>query len=135
MCYSKQFENQSLELGNENEQSMSEKELKDEIDEIKEKIRVLNEEKEKRENEYRRICDLKKFRNILKEDSKSREFKVLIGCRKSVRDTEHWTNIIIDDCTLNKITIPYPLSVDFNRELLELIYKYFNNSNGDLNAI
>ena len=89
MCYSKQFENQSLELGNENEQSMSEKELKDEIDEIKEKIRVLNEEKEKRENEYRRICDLKKFRNILKEDSKSREFKVLIGCRKSVCDTEH----------------------------------------------
>ena len=135
MCYSKQFENQPLELGNENEQSMSEKELKDEIDEIKEKIRVLNEEKEKRENEYRRICELKKFRNILKEDSKYREFKILIGCRKSVRDTEHWTNIIIDDCTLNKITIPYPLSVDFNRELLELIYKYFNNSNGCLNAI
>ena len=128
MCYGKEFENQlPNELGYDDEQSMRKKELKEEIDEFEEKIRALTEEKQKRENEYRRICDLKKFRNILKEDSKYREFKVLIGCRKSVRDTEHWTNIIIDDFTLNKITIPYPLSVDFNRELLELIYKYMNN--------
>ena len=66
MCYSKQFENILFnELGNDNEQPMSEKDLKDEIDGIEEKIRMLTEEKKKHENEYRRICDLKKFGNVL----------------------------------------------------------------------
>ena len=127
MCYSKQFENQPLnELGNDNKMSMSEKELKDEIDGIEEKIRVLTEEKRKRENEYLRISNLKKF----KEDSnKFRKFKILVGCRQNECDNEHWTNIIIDDRTLDKITIRYPLSVDFDRELRELICKYLNNSN------
>ena len=56
MCYGKEFENQ----GNDNEQHlMREKDLKDEIDAIKEKIRVLTEEKEKREKEYHRMCNLK----------------------------------------------------------------------------
>ena len=132
MCYNKQFENQLLnEFGIDNEQHMSEKDLKDEIDGIEEKIRVLTEEKKKRENEYRRICDLKKFGNVLKEDSKElREFKIIMGCRENAHDVENWTNIIIDDCPLNKISILYPLSVDFDRELRELIYKYINNSNG-----
>lgn len=127
MCYGKQFENQ----GNDNEQSMHKKVLKDEIDAINEKIRALTEEKEKRECEYRYLCDLNHFGYLLKENSnKFQEFKILIGCRKSESDNEHWTNIIVDDCkVLNKITVPYPLSDDFNREFRELIYKYFKNSN------
>ena len=127
MCYGKEFENQI----NDNEQSNREKDLKDEIDAIEEKIRALTEEKEKREYEYRYLCDLNNFENLLKENSnKFQEFKILIGCRKNKSDNEHWTNILIDECRmLNKITIPYSLSDDFNREFYELIYKYINNSN------
>ena len=130
MCYGKEFENQ----GNDNEQHlMREKDLKDEIDAIKEKIRALAEEKEKYEKEYNRLCNLKKYRNVLKDDSNNyREFKILIGCRKDKSDNEHWSNILIDDSASNKISIQYPLSVDFDREFRELIYKYLNNSNGDL---
>ena len=111
---------------------MRKKNLKEEIDAIEEKIRALAEEKEKREYEYHRICDLDNFKNLLKEKSnKFQEFKILIGCRRNKSDNEHWTNIIIDDgCRLlNKITVRYPLSDDFNREFYELIYKYINNSN------
>ena len=132
MCYEKEFENQlPNKLGNDDEQSMRKKELKEEIDEFEEKIRALTEEKEKYEKEYDRLCSLKKYRNVLKENSnKFQEFKILIGCRKNKSDNEHWTNILIDECRmLNKITIPYPLSDDFNREFRELIYKYINNSN------
>ena len=54
MCYEKEFENQlPNKLGNDDEQSMRKKELKKEIDEFEEKIRALNEEKEKLEYEYR----------------------------------------------------------------------------------
>ena len=132
LCYGKEFENQPFnELGNDNEQSMRKKDLKEEIDAIEEKIRALTEEKEKREYEYRYLCDLNNFEKLLKENSnKFQEFKILIGCRKNKSDNEHWTNILIDECRmLNKITIPYPLSDDFNREFRELVYKYLNNSN------
>ena len=132
MCYGKGFENQlPNELGNDDEHSMRKKDLKEEIDAIEEKIRALTEEKEKREYEYRYLCDLNNFENLLKENSnKFQEFKILIGCRKNKSDNEHWTNILIDECRmLNKITIPYPLSDDFNREFCELVYKYLNNSN------
>ena len=132
LCYGKEFENQPFnELGNDNEQSMRKNDLKEEIDAIEEKIRALTEEKEKREYEYRYLCDLNNFENLLKENSnKFQEFKILIGCRKNKSDNEHWTNILIDECRmLNKITIPYPLSDDFNREFRELVYKYLNNSN------
>ena len=135
MCYGKEFETQlPNELGNDNEQPMREKDLKDEIDAIKEKIRVLTEEKEKREKEYHRMCNLKKYGNLLKEDSSTnyREFKNLIGCRKNKSDNEHWTNILIDDSASNKISIQYPLSVDFDREFRELIYKYLTNSDSEL---
>ena len=135
MCYGKEFENQPLnELGYDNEQSMRKKDLKEEIDAIEEKIRALTEEKERREYEYRYLCDLNNFENLLKENSnKFQEFKILIGCRKNKSDNEHWTNILIDECRmLNKITIPYPLSDDFNREFRELVYKYLNDSNRDL---
>ena len=130
MCYSKQFENQLLnEFGIDNEQPMTEKDLKDEIDGIEEKIRALTEEKQKRENEYRRMCNLKKYRNVLKDDSNNyREFKILIGCRKNEGDNEHWSNILINDSAENKISIQYPLSVDFDREFRELVYKYLTNS-------
>ena len=130
MCYEKEFENQlPNELGNDDEQSMRKKELKEEIDEFEEKIRALTEEKQKRENEYRRMCNLKKYRNLLKENSnKFQEFKILIGCRLKKSDNEHWTNILINDSAENKISIQYPLSVDFDREFRELIYKYLNNS-------
>lgn len=132
MCYGKEIENQPLnELGNDDEQSMRKKDLKEEISAIKKKIRALTEEKEKRECEYRYLCDVNNFENLLKENSnKFQEFKILIGCRKKESDNEHWTNILVDDCkVLNKLTIPYPLSDDFNREFRELIYKYLNNSN------
>ena len=134
MCYEKEFENQlPNELGNDDEHSMRKKELKEEIDEFEEKIRALTEEKEKYEKEYNRLCNLKKNGNLLTDDSnKFREFKILIGCRKKEGDNEHWTNILINDSASNKISIQYPLSVDFNREFRELIYKYLNNSNGDL---
>ena len=131
MCYGKEFENQE----NDNEQSNRENDLKDEIDAIKKKkIHALTEEKEKCENEYRRMCNLKKCGNLLKEDSSTnyREFRILIGCRKNEGDNEHWSNILIDDSASNKISIQYPLSVDFNREFRELIYKYLNNSDRDL---
>ena len=130
MCYEKEFENQlPNELGNDDEQSMRKKELKEEIDEFEEKIRALTEEKEKYEKEYNRLCNLKKYRNVLKENSnKFQEFKILIGCRKKEGDNEHWTNILIDESASNKISIQYPLSVDFNREFRELVYKYLNNS-------
>ena len=132
MCYEKEFENQPFtELENDDEHSMRKKELKEEIDGIEEKIRALTEEKAKREFEYRYLCDVNNFENLLKENSnKFQEFKILIGCRQKKSDNEHWTNILIDDCRmLNKITVRYPLSDDFNREFRELIYKYFNNSN------
>ena len=130
MCYEKEFENQlPNKLGNDDEQSMRKKELKEEIDEFEEKIRALTEEKEKYEKEYDRLCNLKKYKNVLKENSnKFQEFKILIGCRLKKSDNEHWTNILIDDSASNKISIQYPLSVDFNREFRELIYKYLNNS-------
>ena len=130
MCYEKEFENQlPNELGNDDEQSMRKKELKDEIDAFEEKICALTEEKEKYEKEYNRLCNLKKYGNLLKENSnKFQEFKILIGCRQKKSDNEHWTNILIDDSASNKISIQYPLSVDFDREFRELIYKYLNNS-------
>ena len=131
MCYEKEFENHlPNELGNDDEQSMRKKELKEEIDGIEEKIRALTEEKEKYEKEYERLCNLKKYRNVLKDDSnKHRQFRIIIGCRKDKSDNEHWSNILIDDSTSNRISIQYPLSVDFDREFRELIYKYLNNSN------
>lgn len=134
MCYGKQFENQlPNELENDDEQSMRKNDLKEEIDVIEEKIRALTEEKEKYEKEYDRLCNLKKYRNVLKDDSNNyREFKILIGCRKKEGDNEHWSNILINDSASNKISIQYPLSVDFNREFRELIYKYLNNSDRDL---
>ena len=130
MCYGKEFENQlPNELGYDDEQSMRKKELKDEIDEFEEKIRALTEKKEKYEQEYNRLCNLKKYRNVFKENSnKFQEFKILIGCRKKEGDNEHWTNILIDESASNKISIQYPLSVDFNREFRELVCKYLNNS-------
>ena len=130
MCYEKEFENQlPNKLGNDDEQSMRKKELKKEIDEFEEKIRALTEEKEKCEKEYNRLCNLKKYRNVLKENSnKFQEFKILIGCRLKKSDNEHWTHILIDESASNKISIQYPLSVDFNREFRELIYKYLHNS-------
>ena len=134
MCYGKEFENQPLnELGNDDEQSMRKKELKEDIDEFEEKIRALTEEKEKREYEYRYLCDVNNFENLLKENSnKLQEFKILIGCRNKEGDNEHWSNILINDSAENKISIQYPLSVDFDREFRELIYKYLNNSDREL---
>ena len=118
------------ELENDNE---CEKDLKDDIDALKEKIHALTEEKEKYEKEYDRLCNLKKYRNVLKDDSnKHRQFRIIIGCRKDKSDNEHWTNILINDSAENKISIQYPLSVDFDREFRELIYKYLNNSDRDL---
>ena len=134
MCYEKEFENQlSNELGNDDEQSMRKNDLKEEIDAIEDKIRALTEEKEKYEKEYDRLCNLKKYRNVLKDDSnKHRQFRIIIGCRKDKSDNEHWTNILINDSAENKISIQYPLSVNFDREFRELIYKYLNNSVRDL---
>ena len=132
MCYGKEFETQlPNELGNDDEQSMCKNDLKEEIDAIEEKIRALTEEKAKREYEYRYLCDVNNFENLLKENSnKFQEFKILIGCRKKKSDNEHWTNILIDECRmLNKITIPHPLSDDFNMEFRELVYKYLKKSN------
>ena len=131
LCYGTKIGKQPLnELENDNE---CEKDLKDDIDALKEKIHALTEEKEKYEKEYDRLCNLKKYRNVLKDDSNNyREFKILIGCRKNKGDNEHWSNILINDSASNKISIQYPLSVDFNKEFRELIYKYLNNSNGNL---
>ena len=131
LCYGTKIGKQPLnELENDNE---CEKDLKDDIDALKEKIHALTEEKEKYEKEYDRLCNLKKYRNVLKDDSnKHRQFRIIIGCRKDKSDNEHWTNILINDSAENKISIQYPLSVDFDREFRELIYKYLNNSNGDL---
>ena len=131
LCYGTKIGKQPLnELENDNE---CEKDLKDDIDALKEKIHALTEEKEKYEKEYERLCNLKKYRNVLKDDSnKHRQFRIIIGCRKDKSDNEHWTNILINDSAENKISIQYPLSVDFDREFRELIYKYLNNSNGDL---
>ena len=127
LCYGTKIGKQPLnELENDNE---CEKDLKDNIDALKEKIHALTEEKEKYEKEYDRLCNLKKYRNVLKDDSnKHRQFRIIIGCRKDKSDNEHWTNILINDSAENKISIQYPLSVDFNREFRELIYKYLNNS-------
>ena len=128
LCYGTKIGKQPLnELENDNE---CEKELKDDIDALKEKIHALTEEKEKYEKEYERLCNLKKYRNVLKDDSnKHRQFRIIIGCRKDKSDNEHWTNILINDSAENKISIQYPLSVNFDREFRELIYKYLNNSN------
>ena len=127
LCYGTKIGKQPLnELENDNE---CEKDLKDDIDALKEKIHALTEEKEKYEKECERLCNLNKYRNVLKDDSnKFREFRILIGCRKDKSDNEHWTNILINDSAENKISIQYPLSVDFDREFRELIYKYLNNS-------
>ena len=127
LCYGTKIGKQPLnELENDNE---CEKDLKDNIDALKEKIHALTEEKEKYEKEYDRLCNLKKYRNVLKDDSnKHRQFRIIIGCRKDKSDNEHWTNILINDSAENKISIQYPLSVDFDREFRELIYKYLNNS-------
>ena len=127
LCYGTKIGKQPLnELENDNE---CEKDLKDDIDALKEKIRALTEEKEKYEKEYDRLCNLKKYRNVLKDDSnKHRQFRIIIGCRKDKSDNEHWTNILINDSAENKISIQYPLSVDFDREFRELICKYLNNS-------
>ena len=127
LCYGTKIGKQPLnELENDNE---CEKDLKDNIDALKEKIHALTEEKEKYEKEYERLCNLKKYRNVLKDDSnKHRQFRIIIGCRKDKSDNEHWTNILINDSAENKISIQYPLSVDFDREFRELIYKYLNNS-------
>ena len=128
LCYGTKIGKQPLnELENDNE---CEKDLKDDIDALKEKIHALTEEKEKYEKEYDRLCNLKKYRNVLKDDSnKHRQFRIIIGCRKDKSDNEHWTNILINDSAENKISIQYPLSVNFDREFRELIYKYLNNSN------
>ena len=128
LCYGTKIGKQPLnELENDNE---CEKDLKDDIDALKEKIHALTEEKEKYEKEYERLCNLKKYRNVLKDDSnKHRQFGIIIGCRKDKSDNEHWTNILINDSAENKISIQYSLSVDFDREFRELIYKYLNNSN------
>ena len=127
LCYGTKIGKQPLnELENDNE---CEKDLKDNIDALKEKIHALTEEKEKYEKEYERLCNLKKYRNVLKDDSnKHRQFRIIIGCRKDKSDNEHWTNILINDSAENKISIQYPLSVDFDREFRELICKYLNNS-------
>ena len=127
LCYGTKIGKQPLnELENDNE---CEKDLKDNIDALKEKIHALTEEKEKYEKEYDRLCNLKKYRNVLKDDSnKHRQFRIIIGCQKYKSDNEHWTNILINDSAENKISIQYPLSVDFDREFRELIYKYLNNS-------
>ena len=127
LCYGTKIGKQPLnELENDNE---CEKDLKDDIDALKEKIHALTEEKEKYEKEYDRLCNLKKYRNVLKDDSnKHRQFRIIIGCRKDKSDNEHWTNILINDSAENKISIQYPLSVDFNREFRELVCKYLNNS-------
>ena len=131
LCYGTKIGKQPLnELENDNE---CEKDLKDNIDALKEKIHALTEEKEKYEKEYERLCNLKKYRNVLKDDSnKHRQFRIIIGCRKDKSDNEHWTNILINDSAENKISIQYPLSVNFDREFRELIYKYLNNSDRDL---
>ena len=131
LCYGTKIGKQPLnELENDNE---CEKDLKDNIDALKEKIHALTEEKEKYEKEYERLCNLKKYRNVLKDDSnKHRQFRIIIGCRKDKSDNEHWTNILINDSAENKISIQYPLSVDFDREFRELIYKYLNNSDGGM---
>ena len=127
LCYGTKIGKQPLnELENDNE---CEKDLKDDIDALKEKIHALTEEKEKYEKEYDRLCNLKKYRNVLKDDSnKHRQFRIIIGCRKDKSDNEHWTNILINDSAENKISIQYPLSVNFDRKFRELIYKYLNNS-------
>ena len=127
LCYGTKIGKQPLnELENDNE---CEKDLKDNIDALKEKIHALTEEKEKYEKEYERLCNLKKYRNVLKDDSnKHRQFRIIIGCRKDKSDNEHWTNILINDSAENKISIQYPLSVDFDREFRELICKYLHNS-------
>ena len=131
LCYGTKIGKQPLnELENDNE---CEKDLKDDIDALKEKIHALTEEKEKYEKEYDRLCNLKKYRNVLKDDSnKHRQFRIIIGCRKAKSDNEHWTNILINDSAENKISIQYPLSVNFDREFRELIYKYLNNSDEGL---
>ena len=131
LCYGTKIGKQPLnELENDNE---CEKDLKDDIDALKEKIHALTEEKEKYEKEYDRLCNLKKYRNVLKDDSnKHRQFRIIIGCRKDKSDNEHWTNILINDSAENKISIQYPLSVNFDREFRELIYKYLNNSDKEL---
>ena len=88
LCYGTKIGKQPLnELENDNE---CEKDLKDDIDALKEKIRALTEEKEKYEKEYERLCNLKKYRNVLKDDSnKHRQFRIIIGCRKNEGDNEH----------------------------------------------
>ena len=130
LCYGIKIGKQPFnEMENDNEHSMCENDLKDDIDAIKEKIHALTEEKAKLEYEYRYLCDVNNFEKLLKENSnKLQEFKILIGCRNKEGDNEHWSNILIDGSASNKITIQYPLSVDFDREFRELIYKYLKKS-------
>ena len=104
LCYGTKIGKQPLnELENDNE---CEKDLKDNIDALKEKIHALTEEKEKYEKEYNRLCNLKKYRNVLKDDSnKHRQFRIIIGCRKDKSDNEHWTNILINESILSSLGI------------------------------
>ena len=88
--------------------------------------------KMKRNEEYRRICNLNEFLKLLKENKKRcRRFGIATYCRKSIDDKEHWTHITVGvgDEKIG-VDIKYPLSIDFDREFRELIYKYINNSNG-----
>ena len=87
MCYDTKIGRQPLnELENDDE---CEKDLKDDIDALKEKIRALTKEKKKYEKEYDRLCNLNKYRNVLKDDSnKHRQFRIIIGCREKEGDNE-----------------------------------------------
>ena len=75
--------------------------------------------------------DAKPVYELLKENKKRcRRFGIATYCRKSIDDKEHWTHITVDvgDEKIG-VDIKYPLSIDFDREFRELIYKYINNSN------
>ena len=110
---------------------MIEKDLKQKIDGIEEKIRVLTEEKMKCYKEYNHICNLNEFLKILKEDKKGcRRFGIGTDYRKNIKDKKPYTYITtgVGNGEI-AINIKYPLSVDFDREFRELLYKYLNNSN------
>ena len=110
---------------------MIEKDLKQKIDGIEEKIRVLTEEKMKCCKEYKHIRNLNEFLKILKEGKKEcRRFGIGTYYRKNIKDEKPY--IYITTGVGNEqiaINIKYPLSVDFDREFRELLYKYLNNSN------
>lgn len=100
--------------------------MSDEIDGIDEKIRSLTKQKEKKEREYKAMKALKKFDKLMNESADGLcNFNIICGCRENAHDKEHWTNIIINNDTRTKMTIPYPLCEGFDSELRELIRKYF----------